>query len=232
LSTPGSARLSGIRSVLFDLDGTLIDTAPDMVAVLVAMQADRGHDPVDYKLARSNVSNGAIGLIRLAFPGLDDAAEKQLHVEFLDRYEVSVCDKSRVFSGLGDLLDRLDDAAYPWGVVTNKPGRMSEPLLAALNLSSRMACIVSGDTIAERKPHPAPLLLASRTTGIAPQNTVYVGDAARDIEAGRAAGMYTVGAAYGYITEDDDPRSWEADVLAANTEELTQILLEAVNLQP
>jgi phosphoglycolate phosphatase len=224
--------MSGYQSILFDLDGTLIDTAPDMVEVLTAMQIDRGKTPVSYELARSNVSNGAIGLLRLAFPDSTSADEKRLHVEFLDRYEQAVCVCSSVFPGLGQLLDRLDAAARPWGIVTNKPQRMTRPLLAALGLSERTACVVSGDTLPQKKPHPAPLLHASDQTGVGPQETIYVGDAARDIEAGRAACMGTVAAAYGYITEDDDPATWNADQMAADTQELTTILLKAVNLAP
>jgi len=223
-------RPAGFESILFDLDGTLVDTAPDMVGVLEAMQISHGGTLVSHELARSNVSNGAIGLIRLAFPSSTGAEEKRLLQEYLDRYQQSVCEESRVFPGLDSLLDQLDAARLPWGVVTNKPQKLTEPLLAGLGLDARTACIISGDTIAERKPHPAPLLLASKKTRVAPDKTIYVGDAARDIEAGRAAGMTTVAAAYGYITSDDSANNWQADFIAADTQELVTILLKAVNL--
>ena len=219
-----------IECVLFDLDGTLVDTAPDMVAVLTDLQLAHGGEPLPYDLARSFVSTGAIGLVRLAFPSADEGKQKRLHTEYLERYQASVCVRSSLFPGLDGLLDFLDQGGRPWGVVTNKPRRMTEPLMAGLSLSERAACVISGDTLPQRKPHPAPLLLASKQTGIAPARTVYVGDASRDIEAAHAAGMATVAAAYGYITPDDHPGDWLADDMAADTEELTKILLKAVNL--
>ena len=218
-------------AILFDLDGTLVDTAPDMVAVLLGMQKDHGLALVPYDLARSHVSNGAVGLIRLAFPEADDALMKQLHQEYLDRYENAVCVDSTLFPELGDLLDELDALSRPWGVVTNKPMRMTDPLLAGLGLSSRVACSISGDTLPQRKPDPAPLLLASQQIGVPSEKTVYVGDAVRDIEAGRAAGMFTIAATYGYITDDDDPGTWDADLIAGDTRELTHYLLKGVNLE-
>jgi phosphoglycolate phosphatase len=217
-------------AILFDLDGTLVDTAPDMVAVLLGMQQDHGLSLLPYDLARSHVSNGALGLIRLGFPDVDDEAAKRLHQEYLDRYENAVCVDSVLFPELGDLLDELDAAGRPWGVVTNKPERMTEPLLAGLGLGSRAACSISGDTLPQRKPDPAPLLLASEQIGVPAKKTVYVGDSVRDIEAGHAAGMFTIAATYGYITADDDPQRWEADLVAADTGELTNYLLKGVNL--
>ncbi len=217
-------------AILFDLDGTLVDTAPDMVAVLLGMQAEYSRELLPYELARSHVSNGAVGLIRLAFPGADDALLKQLHQEYLDRYADAVCVHSTLFPELDELLDELDATGRPWGIVTNKPARMTDPLLAGLGLSARTACSISGDTLPQRKPDPAPLLLASQHLGVPLEKTVYVGDALRDIEAGRAAGMFTIAASYGYVTDDDDPTSWEADLIAADTRELTQYLLKGVSL--
>lgn len=219
-----------IDAVLFDLDGTLVDTAPDMVAVLAKLQQDHGIDPLPYEEARANVSNGAIGLLRLAFPEVDGCDFDGLHREYLDRYEISVCVGSRVFPDLPELLDALDAQECPWGVVTNKPKRMTDPLLAALGLSSRICCAVSGDTLPQRKPDPAPLLLGCQLAGATPDRTVYVGDAARDVEAARAAGMATIAAAYGYIVPGDDPAAWNADAIAADTKELATMLLKAVNL--
>lgn len=219
------------EAVLFDLDGTLVDTAPDMVAILTELQKDQGRTPLAYELARSHVSNGAMGLVRLAFPDVGDGERQRLHSQYLERYGAAVCTASTLFPGLSELLDRLDEHAKPWGVVTNKPARMTDPLLAALGLADRLACTVSGDTLPQRKPHPAPVLLACKMAGVAPERAIYVGDAARDIEAGRAAGLHTVAAAYGYIMQDDDPASWGADEMAGSTEELIRLVLEALGVE-
>lgn len=216
--------------MLFDLDGTLIDTARDMVGVLLNQLRDEGHEPIEYELARSNVSHGSAGLINLAFPNVSDEEHERLRTDYLDRYEEAVCVDSVLFPGLESLLDILQEAAIPWGIVTNKPARMTVPLLDALDLRRRAACMISGDTIPERKPDPAPMLLACKHTGIAPHKTVYVGDAARDIEAGKAAGMFTIAASYGYIPADDDPSAWGADIIVKDTQELTTILLKGVSL--
>lgn len=222
----------GYRAVLFDLDGTLIDTAPDMVRVLHDMQRDRGLDPVDFGLARNNVSNGALGLLRVGFPGLDEDARREHLPEYIARYSASLCVDTALFPALDGLLDRLDAAPLPWGVVTNKPEHLTLPLLQALELHERSAATVGGDTLATRKPDPAPLLHASRLAGVEARHCIYVGDAGRDIDAGNAAGMATIAAAYGYVTDDDDPAAWNADAIAADTAELTQIVLKAVNLVP
>ena len=213
-----------VKAVLFDLDGTLVDTAPDMVGALVRLQTQRGAAEVNYAAARSNVSNGAAGLVRVAFPDADDLLREELHRDFLAIYQQNLCVESRVFAGLDTLLDELERAHLPWGVVTNKPQALTDALLVALGLAQRAACAISGDTLPQRKPHPAPLLLASRMLNVAPERIVYVGDAARDIEAGRAAGMATVAAAWGYITDDDDPAAWAADHIAASPDELSQLL--------
>lgn len=218
------------EAVLFDLDGTLIDTAPDMVAVLQALQRSHGLAEVAYDRGRANVSNGAAGLIRVGFPDVDPAARERLHREYLDRYALRVCVESVLFPGLDTLLDLLDRHDLPWGVVTNKPERLTAPLLEQLALAQRSAATVSGDTLSVRKPDPEPLLHACRLADVDPTRAIYVGDASRDIEAGRRAGMTTVAAAYGYITEDDDPAVWGADRIAADTVDLAQILLKGVNL--
>jgi 2-phosphoglycolate phosphatase len=219
------------NAVLFDLDGTLVDTAPDMVAVLQHLQGEHGIDPVPYELGRSNVSNGAVGLLAVGFPEIEIEFGGDLHQEYLERYEEMICVDSRVFDNLHELLEQLDDSDCPWGVVTNKPEQLTGPLMIALGLAERSACIISGDTLAVRKPDPAPLLLACDIIGVDPDTSIYIGDAERDIEAGRRAGMATIAASYGYITEDDDPREWDPDVIATTTEELAQIVLKAVNLE-
>jgi N-acetyl-D-muramate 6-phosphate phosphatase len=218
------------NAVLFDLDGTLVDTAPDMVTVLQHIQQEHGIEPAEYDLARSYVSNGAIGLLTLGFPEVETEIGDELHQLYLERYAEMICQESRIFAGLDELLDQLDDIDCPWGIVTNKPEQLTEPLLIALGLAERSSCIISGDTLAVRKPDPAPLLLGCDLIGVDAATSIYIGDAERDIEAGRRAGMATIAAGYGYITEDDDPREWDANVIATTTEELTQIVLKAVNL--
>lgn len=226
MSAPAAGRFDAI---FFDLDGTLVDTAPDMVSVLIDLQKEEGVEALNYEMARSHVSDGAAGLVNLAFPKVDADNHERLRLRYLEKYEQCVCVESVIFAGLEDLLDKLDAANRPWGVVTNKPMRMTGPLLAGLGLAARSACSISGDTLPQRKPDPAPLLLASSETGVSPANSIYVGDAARDIDAGRAAGMFTIAAAYGYINEEN-PASWGADHIVADTAELTTFLLKAVNL--
>jgi 2-phosphoglycolate phosphatase len=230
LSTRAKLEVGGFEAVLFDLDGTLADTAPDMVGALQEMQRDKGYPPVEYEQGRATVSNGALGLLKLGFPDTDDAVRTSLMCEYLDRYKANLCSKTAVFDGIDTLLDQLDAANLAWGVVTNKPAHLTEPLMRSLQLANRCACIVSGDTLATRKPAPEPMLYACELAGVRPQHTVYVGDAARDIEAGRAAGMATIAATYGYIMDDDDPAEWNADVMAASTQELAKIVAKAVNL--
>ena len=229
--TPSDALGAGYGGIFFDLDGTLVDTAPDMVAVLVAMQKDNGTQPVPYELARASVSQGAMGLIKLGFPAADEKERGRLHQDYMVRYEQAVCIGSTLFPGLLELLDRLDKHQRPWGVVTNKPERMTIPLLEKLGLYGRISCAISGDTLSQRKPHPAPLLLACERAGVTPAQSIYVGDDARDVLAGRAAGMTTIAAAYGYITAEDDPVLWEADHIAGSTLELTKLILKAVRLE-
>lgn len=220
------------KAVLFDLDGTLVDTAPDMVRVLQDMQRHHGVAPVDYALGRSNVSNGALGLLRIGFPAFAEAQRQALICEYVERYSARLSEESALFDGIEVLLTELEAAGCPWGVVTNKPSHLTEPLLEQLELANRSACVVSGDTLEHRKPHPAPLLHACGLAGVSPGHSIYVGDASRDIEAGRAAGMTTIAAAYGYITSDDSASAWGADLIAADTAELAQIVRKAVNLVP
>ena len=218
------------EAVFFDLDGTLVDTAPDMVSALQELQQANGVDPVPYALGRSHVSNGAMGLLTLAFPDEFITPDCSLMCEFIERYTEQVCDQSKVFPGLDELLLALDEADIPWGVVTNKPAHLTNPIMDMLDLADRSASTVSGDTLPTRKPDPAPLFHACTLADVPPEDCVYVGDALRDIEAGRNAGMATVAAGYGYITAEDEPRDWGADEFAGDSHELVQILLKAVNL--
>ena len=223
--------LDKIDAVLFDLDGTLIDTAPDMVAVLNRLQMAHGLDPLPYETARAYISNGALALIQIAFPDALKSEINKLHREYLEHYQDSLCIKSQIFPNLPELLDNLDKRNFPWGIVTNKPKRLTDPLLATLGLTNRLSCAISGDTLPQRKPDPAPLLLGCQQTGTAPNRTIYVGDSSRDIEAERAAEMITIAAAFGYIVPDDDPITWNSDVIAFSTEELAKILLKVANLE-
>ena len=203
-----------IDAVLWDLDGTLVDTAPDLCAVLTTLLTRRGAPPLPFAIARNEVSNGAIGMLKAAFPATTEPqALERLRLEFLDIYLQRICIYSRIFNGIDSFLHKLDDAGLPWGIVTNKPHAMTVPLLTALGIVQRPACVISGDRLAQRKPHPAPLLLAAEELELKPAQCVYIGDAPRDIEAGRAAGMATIAAAYGYIPMRDDPYSWGADVV-------------------
>ena len=221
---------STCNAVLFDLDGTLIDTAPDLVGVLRDMQIRHEREPVPYDSVRSIVSRGALGLLEIGFPEVEHEYMSPMHVEFLERYEERICIESRLFEGMAELLDELDERRMPWGIVTNKPEKVTRLLLEEMALLSRTACLVAGDTIAERKPHPAPMLLACERAGIEPTRTVYVGDALRDVQAGQAAGMATIAAAYGYITADDDPLAWGADTVAKDSREAANLVRKAVNL--
>ena len=216
--------------MLFDLDGTLVDTAPDMVSALQDLQQHHGLEPVQYDRGRSNVSNGAMGLLLMGFPDWSEEQRQGLICAYIELYSERLAHESTLFDGIDALLDELDDGNCPWGVVTNKPTHLTEPLLEQLDVAHRCICIISGDTLEQRKPHPAPLLHACELAGIEPARSIYVGDASRDIEAGRAAGMGTIAAGYGYITADDDPSGWGADLIVSDTQELTQIVLKAVNL--
>ena len=211
------------QDVLFDLDGTLVDTAPDLVAVLNGLLVERGCVRIPYAVVRNEVSNGAAGLLRLGFGDLADAAElEDLRQRFLAAYRRDVCKHSRLFIDLDDLFEQC--AAFRWGIVTNKPAAFTQPLLEQLGIADLWGSVVSGDRLPQRKPDPAPLLLAASELDVAAADCVYVGDAPRDIEAGRAAGMITVAAAFGYIRPSEDPSSWGADVVIRQPRELAAVL--------
>ena len=201
-----------IRTVLFDLDGTLADTAPDLAAALNFVLETEGMAPLPFEHIRPVVSHGGVALLRLGFgiepgsPGFDALRDR-----FLGHYRDHIVERTRLFSGMAEVLDRIETQGMRWGVVTNKPGWLTDPLMAGLGLTARAACIVSGDTLAQRKPDPAPMFLACRQAGCPARECLYVGDAARDVEAGRNAGMRTLVALFGYIGEQDEPAAWGAD---------------------
>jgi len=210
-----------IETVLFDLDGTLLDTAPDLADALNAVLRANGRAPLPFEAIRPVVSHGGRALIERGF-GLDPEHPdfEPLRRQLLDRYQAHIADRTRPFPGMEDVLASLEARGMDWGVVTNKPGWLTEPLLRALGLLDRPACVVSGDTLAERKPHPAPLLHACELTGRTPAECLYVGDARRDIEAGRNAGMPTLVALFGYFLDDDRPETWGADGLIEHPADL------------
>lgn len=213
-----------IEAVLFDLDGTLADTAGDLAAAANAMLKKRGLATKSLDQLRPQASHGARGLLGVAFNVTpQDAGYEALRIEFLDTYEKDLCVSSRLFDGMEELLGYFEARHIPWGVVTNKVSRFTVPLMMLLRLNERAACIVSGDSTPHSKPHPAPLLEAARLIEIAPERCVYIGDDARDIAAGSAAGMQTVAAAYGYCG-DSDPSAWQANAVVQRPLELLALL--------
>lgn len=199
------------KVVLFDLDGTLVDTAPDLGFALNELRQQRGLAPLSDAVIRPQASHGARGLLRLGFDVTPEDADFQtLRQAFLDIYEANIVRDSCLFPGMADVLSQLEGAGIRWGVVTNKPERYTVPLLRGLELIERAACVVSGDTCPQPKPHPAPMLHACHLAGAEAGECLYVGDAERDVEAARAAGMPTLIARYGYISEQDRPEEWGA----------------------
>ncbi|MCW8844597.1 MAG: phosphoglycolate phosphatase [Gammaproteobacteria bacterium] len=212
-------------SVLFDLDGTLVDTAPDMAFALNQLLAEHGRPSLAYESIRPQVSNGARGLLGLGF-GIDVPHPDYdgLRQRFLDIYQRDLCVHSSLFDGMNEVLEALENDGIIWGIVTNKPGWLTTPLVQALGISERAACVVSGDTCARAKPHPMSLLHAADLLGLEVASCLYVGDAIRDVEAARAAGMRVVAAEYGYLEPETDPRHWGADALASHPLELLAII--------
>ena len=202
------------RSVLFDLDGTLADTAPDLANALNKVLMENARAPLPLQTVRCQVSNGASALIKLGFNIEPDHADfEPLRLRLLEFYSQAIAAETRLFDGMHEVLNGLEALNIRWGVVTNKPSRFTDPLLQALALSHRAACVVSGDTLDKKKPNPEPILHACNIVGCEPQECIYVGDAQRDIEAGRRAGTKTLVALFGYISEQQPPLQWGADGL-------------------
>jgi N-acetyl-D-muramate 6-phosphate phosphatase len=201
-------------TVLFDLDGTLLDTAPGLAWALNRVRAANGLPALAFDRIRPHVSHGSVALTRIGCDA-DEGSEafERFRRALLRTYGDNVAHGTRPFEGTEALLHTLESRSIPWGVVTNKPAWLTGPLLQALGLAARAAVVISGDTASEQKPHPAPLLLAAERTATPPRECVYVGDAQRDITAGNAAGMYTLVALYGYIGADDSPSTWGADAM-------------------
>ena len=201
-------KLAVIKGVLFDLDGTLLDTAQDMMEALNKLRAEENLAPLAYERVRCQVSHGAHALVRLSFGTLPAAEHESLRTRLLDIYRRQLAKHTCLFEGGDEMLRDLERRGLHWGIVTNKPGWLTDPLLVEVGLHSRARAVVSGDTLPQRKPHPLPLLHAAQTMGVPPAECVYVGDAERDMQAAQAAGMYALVAGYGYLGDDDRADSW------------------------
>lgn len=215
------------KLVLFDLDGTLLDSAPDMAATIDRMRAARGQGPMPLAELRPHVSKGSRAMSAAAFPELGGEVPTEMIREFLDVYEQELGRHSVLFDGVAELLDAIEADGARWGIVTNKPEYLARLILPQQGWQQRCAVLVGGDSLAERKPHPLPLLHAAQAIGVAAEDCVYVGDDERDIIAARAAAMPSVAALWGYRLHSDDPLAWQADVLVENAE-----LLQLASLWP
>jgi phosphoglycolate phosphatase len=202
---------TAVRAVLFDLDGTLLDTAPDMVAALNALLAAEDRATLPYEAVRPFVSHGSGRLVRLGFPDVGPDKLTALQKRYLEIYGSALSVHTQLFEGMDQVLATLQDSGIPCGVVTNKPAALTNPLLEQLGLTARFACVVSGDSVSERKPHPMPMLHAARLAGVDAVDCVYVGDAERDIQAAHAASMRALVATYGYLRPDEDWQAWGGD---------------------
>lgn len=218
-----------LRAVLFDMDGTLLDTAPDFIAICQAMLAERGLPRVDDKLIRDEISGGARAMVSAAFAMSPEAAEfEALRLEFLARYQTDCAVHSKLFDGMAELLADIEKAKLIWGVVTNKPVRFAQPIMEQLGLSERSAVLICPDHVSNSKPDPEPLLLACKMLNLDPASVLFVGDDLRDIESGRDAGTKTAAVRYGYIHPHDNPDHWGADVVVNHPLELRRVLDDAL----
>ena len=203
--------LTPLAAVLLDLDGTLLDTAPDMARALNLQRAAHGLAALPLPTVRPHVSHGAAAVVRAGFPDVDAATFDRLRTEFLEIYARDLAVETRLFAGFDRVLEALDAQRIPWGIITNKSTALTEALLRALALRERAACVLCGDSLPVRKPDPLPLLVAARSIGIVPRRCLYLGDALRDAQAARAAGMVALGARFGYIGAHDDITDWPVD---------------------
>lgn len=218
-----------LRAVLFDMDGTLLDSAPDFIAICQTMRAERGLPVIADKLIRDQISGGARAMVAANF-AMDTDAEgfESLRLEFLERYQSHCAVMTRPFDGMHELLDEIEQAKLLWGVATNKPVRFAEPIMQQLGLAQRSSVLVCPDHVSRSKPDPEMILLACAKMGVEPAATLFVGDDERDIEAGRAAGCKTAAVTYGYIHPQDNPRNWGADAVVDHPLELRRVLEQAL----
>ena len=214
------------KAVLFDFDGTLADTAPDLGAALNRLRADHGLPALSIETLRRYASSGARGLLRGGFELLPEQSRyERMRDAFLDYYDECMCAETRLFPGIEELLTEIERRGIAWGIVTNKSTRFTPRIVAALGLEHRVACVVCGDTTPHIKPHPAPLLHAARELRLDPGDCCYVGDDLRDVQAAHAAGMRAVAVEYGYSGNDNGgPHAWNADAVIARPQDLIGIL--------
>ncbi len=211
--------------ILFDLDGTLADTAPDLIAALNRSIQKYHFSAVEYQRIKPFISYGAAAMIKQCLPECND---EQLQAEILklmlEDYQQNIAQHTQLYQGMESILNNIENRGMKWGVVTNKRQRFTQPLMAALDLTNRAACIISGDTTGNSKPHPEPMLAACRDAQVNPEQCLYIGDAAHDIEAGKAAGMKTIAATWGYLKSEDMPEQWGADFLIHSPDEILAFL--------
>jgi len=199
-----------LRAVLFDLDGTLVDSAPDLISAVQALCNELGAPPPDAEAVRRVVSAGGRAMLRQGLPGADEVMIDQWLPRFLDIYSVNMAEHTRLYDGMDEVLGGFEARGIAWGIVTNKPGWLARPLLDLLALNARCSALVTGDCLPVRKPDPAPVLYACELARVDAASTAFVGDDLRDVQAGRAAGTLTIAAAWGYLN-GGDPNAWGAD---------------------
>jgi phosphoglycolate phosphatase len=218
-------QIKNLQALLFDLDGTLIDTAPTFVKVLNQLLQRYGKEKLNAEIIRTQVSHGARALITLAFGITEgDAHFETLRNELLDLYELQIVEGTKLFPSMEKVLIKLKENAIPWGIVTNKPSRFTFPLIEKLGLNESCAVIICPDDVENTKPDPEPLNLACFRLNVKPENCIYIGDHERDIQAGNAAGMFTVSALFGYIAEDDKPSTWNAKLEINSANDILKLL--------
>lgn len=224
-----------MKALLFDLDGTLIDTAADFIRIIQDMCRDKQCEIVAADLIRTQVSEGARAMVKLVYPELevDDPVFLAHRQRFLDLYGEDIAVETDLFEGMNPLLEQLESLDIPWGIVTNKPRWLSESLLKALNLTDRCAVLVCPEDVSKTKPDPEPMYLAAKQIDVRPEDCIYVGDHPRDIDAGRNAHMYTILAGYGYLPlqHKDDLTAWQADCIVKTVIELNQVINQLVGVK-
>ncbi len=217
---------STLKAVVFDLDGTLVDTANEFIIVVQALRAEHGLAAMDEGLIRCTVSSGARALVRIALNLQEGQAEfESKRLRLLELYSEVLGTAATPYPGIETLIIRLQEQGIAWGIATNKPRAYTAPLMRKLNFSPAPSCVVCPDDVTQTKPHPEPLYLSCKQIGCTPEQAIYVGDHQRDIEAGRRAGMYTIAAAYGYIEPGDDPAAWGANARVDCSTKLSTLIL-------
>jgi len=212
-------------AVLFDLDGTLVDTAPDLAFALNTLLEEQDRAPLPYASIRPAASHGSVALLKLGFDiTVQDDNFKALQQRFIEIYQDNIDRETALFEGMEEVISKLEENNVSWGIITNKPAFLTNPLVEKLGLVERAACVVSGDTTAHSKPHPAPMLHACNLINHNPKDCLYIGDAKRDIEAGKNARMKTITARWGYLGEHDKPENWQADAIIDHPREILQWL--------